>query len=59
MELSWFEPTKPNGKLEGYRIYYMQNNFTDVVTVKETLPHMKFALQDLEAFTEYKLWVKA
>lgn len=50
MELSWSEPLKPNGKLEGYRIFYMQNNFTDVVTVKSPTEHMKFALMNLGMF---------
>jgi len=51
MELSWAPPGKPNGKLEGYRIYYMQNNFTDVVTVKQPVEHMKFALTDLGLYS--------
>ncbi|OXA53024.1 Tyrosine-protein phosphatase 99A [Folsomia candida] len=59
MELSWSEPLKPNGKLEGYRIFYMQNNFTDVVTVKSPTEHMKFALMNLAAYTEYTIWLKA
>ncbi|ODN00699.1 Tyrosine-protein phosphatase 99A [Orchesella cincta] len=58
MELSWSEPAKPNGKIEGYRIYYMWRNFTEVETVKQPLEHMKFALSGLEAYTEYKVWVK-
>lgn len=52
MELSWLEPERPNGKLEGFRIYYMQNNFTDVVTTKQTLPHMKFTLENLSKLKE-------
>lgn len=47
MELSWQEPSKPNGKIDGYRIYYMWRNFTEVETVKQPLEHMKFALSGL------------
>lgn len=37
----------------------MQNNFTDVVTVKNPTEQMKYPLMNLDAFTEYKIWVKA
>lgn len=47
MELSWQEPAKPNGKIDGYRIYYMWRNFTEVKTVKQPLEHMKFAVSNL------------
>lgn len=47
MHLSWADPARPNGKLEGYRIFYMQKNFTDVVTVKPPPPNMTFSLSGL------------
>ena len=50
MDLAWSRPSMPNGKLEGYRIFYMQKNFTDVVTVKPPPPNMTFALTNLGEF---------
>lgn len=47
MDLAWALPISPNGKLEGYRIFYMQRNFTDVVTVKPPPINLTFTLHNL------------
>ena len=33
VDLSWLAPSMPNGVIEGYRIYFMTGNFTDVRSV--------------------------
>ncbi|XP_023290155.1 tyrosine-protein phosphatase 99A [Orussus abietinus] len=68
IELSWQEPENVNGVIEGYRVYYMHSNFTDVKTHKDDKAHrddnaknqvVTFNLTSLEPFTEYIIWVKA
>ncbi len=35
IRLAWSRPLTPNGRILGYRLYFMKNdNFTDVVTVR-------------------------
>lgn len=34
ISLSWEEPEKANGAIEGYRVYFMYANFTDVQSLK-------------------------
>ncbi len=43
--LGWQRPRHPNGLVQGYRIYYMHKNFTDVRTVRE--PAQQEAMQHL------------
>ena len=45
--VTWLEPSKPNGIIEGYRLYFMHSNFTDVRTIKETNTVMEYKLQGL------------
>ncbi|XP_043278887.1 tyrosine-protein phosphatase 99A isoform X3 [Venturia canescens] len=62
IELSWSEPDNANGAIEGYRVYFMHSNFTDVRTQKKNEPNhpvIEFVLNKLNPFTEYKIWVKA
>ena len=33
IKLSWWEPARPNGVIQGYRIYFQQNNLTSVQEV--------------------------
>ena len=47
IELSWAEPSNPNGVIKGYRIYFMRKNFTDVQTVRGADPAQKFVLTEL------------
>ena len=34
IEISWWEPARANGVLQGYRIYMLHQNFTSVQTVR-------------------------
>ena len=33
IKLSWWEPARPNGVIQGYRLYFQQNNLTSVQEV--------------------------
>ncbi|XP_034171587.1 putative receptor-type tyrosine-protein phosphatase mosPTP-1 isoform X2 [Osmia lignaria lignaria] len=62
IELSWAEPESANGIISGYRIYYMHSNYTDVQMYKTDEDDgsiIEFVLNELEPYTEYKIWVKA
>ena len=43
----WNEPKFPNGIIQGYRLYYMHKNYTDVQTVREPAQKMEFLLTGL------------
>ncbi len=43
----WHVPSHPNGIIQGYRLYYMHQNFTDVKTVKDARESMEFVLEGL------------
>ncbi|XP_059092018.1 tyrosine-protein phosphatase 99A-like [Tigriopus californicus] len=58
-QVSWWEPARANGILQGYRIYYLHNNVTSVQTVKDNKSAMIETLARLEPYTEYKLWIRA
>ena len=46
--LQWSEPAEPKGEIQGYRLYYMKNNnFTDVVTVRETGKSVQHIIEKL------------
>ena len=45
--VSWHRPTHPNGVIQGYRMYFMRQNFTDVRTVREPKAAMQYMLQGL------------
>ena len=47
IELNWDEPTDKNGILQGYRLYFMYDNITDVRTVLASSPHMEYTLADI------------
>ena len=55
----WHEPTNPNGIIQGYRLYFMHQNFTDVRTVRDPQKSMEHLLKGLDPFTKYKFWLKA
>ncbi|XP_044256980.1 tyrosine-protein phosphatase 99A isoform X3 [Tribolium madens] len=61
--LRWTQPEKPNGAIEGYRVYYMYNNYTSVDMnrdrIKPVSPYITYNLTNLKPYTEYKIWVKA
>ncbi|CAH0561937.1 unnamed protein product [Brassicogethes aeneus] len=61
--LKWENPEKINGIIDGYRVYYKFNNFTDVQYDKINYSRIEsyghFNLTRLKPDTEYKIWVKA
>ncbi|XP_063928096.1 tyrosine-protein phosphatase 99A isoform X2 [Zophobas morio] len=59
--LKWTQPEKLNGAIEGYRVYYLYNNLTDMNRdkIKPSSPHISYNLTNLTPFTDYKIWVKA
>ncbi|KAL0267726.1 UNVERIFIED_CONTAM: hypothetical protein PYX00_009910 [Menopon gallinae] len=57
IELSWAKPEHENGDLKGYRIYFIDGNYTDVRSTRG--PVLSYTLDGLKPYTEYKIWVKA
>lgn len=50
ISLRWMEPDRANGAIDGYRIYYMHANFTDVKSLKlnkGTGSHIQYTLIEL------------
>ena len=43
----WQRPRHPNGIVQGYRLYYVHKNFTDVQTVRDPDEDMEHTLQGL------------
>ena len=43
----WHRPEKPNGVIQGYRMYFMHQNFTDVRTVRDPQQKMDYHLTGL------------
>ena len=43
----WQEPNHPNGIIEGYRLYFMHKNFTDVRTIRQPAKKIEFFLSGL------------
>ena len=35
LQVSWWEPARANGLLQGYRVYFLNNNFTSVQTIRD------------------------
>lgn len=52
MNIRWMEPERANGAIEGYRIYYMFANYTDVQTLKlaNGSPNIYYTLKNLSKF---------
>lgn len=50
--LSWTSPEKPNGAIDGYRVYYMYGNFTEVQPdqIKYSKPHITYNLTNLSKY---------
>ena len=49
----WQSPTSPNGVIQGYRMYYMRQNFTDVRTVREPKEKMQYLLEGLGKIIQF------
>lgn len=51
MNLSWSEPERANGAIEGYRIYYMFANYTDVQNLRlSNSQHIHYILKNLSEY---------
>ena len=59
VRVAWHVPSEPNGIIQGYRMYFMQKNFTDVRTVRQPRERMESQLTGLRPYTRYKIWLKA
>jgi receptor-type tyrosine-protein phosphatase gamma len=47
VRVMWQQPENPNGIIQGYRMYFMHQNFTDVRTVRDPLAKMEYHLTGL------------
>jgi receptor-type tyrosine-protein phosphatase gamma len=45
--VDWSRPSNPNGVIEGYRLYFLHGNFTDVKTIKSRDPRVDYVLTNL------------
>lgn len=54
MTIKWEEPDEPNGQIQGYRLYFMHANFTDVRTVRETQDQMEYNLHGLSKSKSFR-----
>lgn len=43
----WHQPKFPNGIIQGYRLYYMHKNYTDVQTIRDPEEEMEHNLEGL------------
>lgn len=57
--LQWANPEKKNGVIEGYRVYYMNNNFTEVQPDKIPFnePLVRYNLTKLSKYLFYTNWI--
>ena len=53
--VDWSRPSNPNGVIEGYRLYFLHGNYTDVKTIKSRDPRVDYTLTHLgkEAWENY------
>ena len=49
----WHRPENPNGVIQGYRMYFMHQNFTDVRTVRDPQQKMDYHLTGLSKFPPF------
>lgn len=50
IQVSWWEPARANGVLHGYRVYFLNNNFTSVQTIRDNKSAM------VETLTRLSKW---
>ena len=51
IQISWWEPARANGVLQGYRIYMLHQNFTSVQTVRSNKSSMVETLTRLSKYS--------
>jgi receptor-type tyrosine-protein phosphatase gamma len=59
IQVSWWEPARANGVLHGYRVYFLNNNFTSVQTIRDNKSAMVETLRRLKPYSQYKIWIRA
>ena len=57
--VDWSLPGDPNGVIEGYHLYVLHNNVTEVVTIKSKDPRIEYNLTDLTPSSVYNVWIRA
>ena len=57
--VDWSLPADPNGVIEGYHLYILHNNVTDVVTIKSKDPRIEHQLTELTPSSVYHVWIRA
>ena len=53
LQVSWWEPARANGLLQGYRVYFLNNNFTSVQTIRDNKSAMVETLTRLSEYIYY------
>ena len=56
LQISWWEPARANGVLQGYRIYMLHQNFTSVQTVRSNKSSMIETLTRLSKYFQF-FWI--
>ncbi len=51
----WQRPRHPNGIVQGYRLYYVHKNFTDVQTVRDPEEDMEHTLHGLGEYIRQEM----
>ena len=57
--VDWSRPQEPNGVIDGYRLYFLSGNLTEVKTIRSKDPRLEFKLTDLSPSSVYHVWIKA
>ncbi|CAB4063723.1 PTPRG [Lepeophtheirus salmonis] len=52
-------PARANGVIQGYRIYFLHNNFTSVQTIRDNKSALVETLNRLKPYSNYKIWIKS
>lgn len=58
IQISWWEPARANGLLQGYRIYMLHQNFTSVQTVRNNKSAMVETLTRLSKYHNFSISTK-
>lgn len=62
VRLKWYEPSRPNGIIQGYHIYFLQptpRNSSEQRTLQHPQPVQEYILSNLKPFSKYSIWVRA
>ena len=59
LQLSWWEPARANGNIQGYRLYFSTSNVTSMQPVTQNKSAIVDTLTQLKPYTQYRLWIRA